>query len=105
MCGFFGEVYLVVDGLDECSCRQPLLSTLCQLQGENLRILVTSRPESEIAITLKTFPSLNIDDYAVNDIGIHVRWAIESDPKLSGIQPHLKRHIQETLIAKSDGMY
>ena len=93
-----------MDGLDECSSRQSLVLTLRKFNVRNLRILVTSRPELDITTIFATNQSLDIDEQVVNDIVTHVRWEIESDPKLSRIQPELKCEIQDQLIAKSDGM-
>lgn len=98
-------MYLIIDGLDECSGRKSLLSTLLEFNVRNIKILVTSRPELDIKEVLSTNHSLNIDDHVVNDIVTYVRWEIESDPKLSKIEQRLKQEIQDQLIAKSDGMY
>lgn len=94
-----------MDGLDECSNRKSLALTLRRFNVRNVSILVTCRPELDIAGILATNQSLDIDKQVVNDIVTHVRWEIESDPKLSRIQPQLKQEIQDQLIAKSDGMY
>jgi hypothetical protein len=102
---FFAEIYLVIDGLDECSDRRGILAQLSSWEVKNLRILVTSRPEVDIASSFRMKTSMGIDDHVPDDIVTHVRWMMETDPKLCGIRPNLKVEIQEELIKKCDGMY
>jgi len=100
----FTEVYLIIDGLDECWDRASLLRMLCSLGANNIKVLVTSRPEIDICTALRDKPSLGIDDHIMDDIATHVAWAMESEAKLSLIRPELKLEIQKDLIERCGGM-
>jgi hypothetical protein len=103
------EVYLVVDGLDECENREELLATLSSLpsynQSSSINLLVTSRPETDIDNAFSGKPRLQIDHLVRSDISAYISWRLAHDEKLKRIKPDLKREIQEKLEAKGAGMY
>jgi len=101
---FFSEVYLIIDGLDECSDRMCLLRKLYAFRASNVRVLVTSRPEIDISLAFTGKQSLVIDDHVMDDIATHVAWALESEPRLSNIHTGLKDEIQRELIERCGGM-
>lgn len=101
---FFEEVYIVIDGLDECSDRAMTISMLPTLSMKNTHVLVTSRPEVDIAKAFHGLKTMNIDESVQCDITTHVKWQFETDDKLRLIRPSLKLEIQETLLARCDGM-
>jgi hypothetical protein len=87
-------VYLIIDGLDECpntsaipSPRENVLSLVKQLiesQLNNLRICVTSRPETDIKVILDplAFRSISIHDESgqIEDIENYIKSMVDTDP-------------------------
>lgn len=101
---FFGEIYVIIDGLDECTTREPLLLLLQKLKLKNGRILFSSRPKGDIMTAFEGRPSLAIDGKNSMDIATHVNWKLNHDPRLIRIKQSLKKEIEETLIQRSGGM-
>ena len=111
-------VYLIVDGLDECSNasdmpspREKVLTLFEELVGlklPNLRLCVTSRPEIDIKITLEplTFRSVSLHDESDQrkDIDTYIRFAINTDAKMRRWKASDKELVIDVLINKSDGM-
>ena len=111
-------VYLIVDGLDECSNisavpspREKVLMFLGDLidsQLPNLRICVTSRPEIDITFALEplAFRSVSLHDESgqKNDIGNYIRSVVNTDPKMRRWKAADKELVIHVLIKKSDGM-
>ena len=112
-------VYLIVDGLDECSNtsatpspRETILLFLKDLidsQLPNLRICVTSRPEIDIKVALEplAFHSLSLhdEDGQIEDIENYIRSVVNTDPKMQRWKAADKELVIDVLIEKSDGMY
>jgi ATP/maltotriose-dependent transcriptional regulator MalT len=101
------EVYLVVDGLDECENREELLTTLSSLpscQSSSINLLVTSRPETDIDKAFSGKPRLQIDQLVRADISSYVSWRLTHEEKLKRIKGGLKEEIQEKLVTKGAGM-
>ncbi|PYI11903.1 hypothetical protein BO78DRAFT_413007 [Aspergillus sclerotiicarbonarius CBS 121057] len=81
LAGLDGEVFLILDALDECpespdrSERSFLLSFLVNLQKQqsNLHILVTSRPEPDIRTQLKGYMALDLEKKLEKDVEAFVR--------------------------------
>src|SRR6266403_5271585 len=111
-------VYLIVDGLDECSAisatpspREEVLTFLKDLidtQVPNLRICITSRPEIDIKDVLEplTFRSVSLHDETgqVKDIGNYIRSIVNTDPNMRRWKAADKELVMDVLIKKSDGM-
>jgi hypothetical protein len=111
-------VYLIVDGLDECSNTSAmpsprekvlmLLEDLIDSQLPNLRICVTSRPEIDIKVALEhlTFRSISLHDESEQrkDIGDYIRSVVNTDPKMQRWRVADKELVIDVLIKKSDGM-
>ncbi len=111
-------VYLIVDGLDECSAisatpspREEVLTFLEDLidtQVPNLRICITSRPEIDIKDVLEplTFRSISLHDESgqMEDIGNYIRSVVNTDPKMRRWKAADKELVIDVLINKSDGM-
>ena len=88
-------VYLIVDGLDECSNTPDtpsprekvlmLIEDLVKLGLPNLRICITSRPELDIKIALEPliFRSISLHDESEQkkDIENYIRSVVSTDPK------------------------
>ena len=101
-----GNVYIVVDGIDECPKREALCDSLRHLATSNIKVLAISRFERDIAKAFSEHPHLEIsEEVSAKDIEIHLRWSFQSDPKLKLIGAKLRTEIKSQLLSKSDGMY
>jgi len=104
---FFSEIFIIIDGVDECLNREEFCESLGRLvERTNMSVLVVSRPEHDIA-TADVFlgkSTLNIDDAVKLDISTHVSWYMEKDKKLRRYRPELKAELLVTLTTKCDGM-
>jgi hypothetical protein len=45
----YGRAYIIIDGLDECENRKPLVNCVAKLVLAGLNVLVTSRPENDLS--------------------------------------------------------
>jgi hypothetical protein len=111
-------VYLIVDGLDECSNTSAmpsprekvlmLLQDLTNSQLPNLRICVTSRPEIDIKGVLEplTSHSISLHDERgqMEDIKTYIRSVVNTDPKMRRWTAADRELVIDELIKKSDGM-
>jgi hypothetical protein len=111
-------VYLIVDGLDECSNTSAmpsprekvlnLLKGLMDSQIPNLRICVTSRPEIDIEAALKplTFHSISLhdEDGQMKDIDNYIKHVVNTDQNIRRWKAADKELVIDVLIEKSDGM-
>ena len=111
-------VYLIVDGLDECSTisstpspREKVLTflkDLVDIQLPNLRICVTSRPEVDIKDVLEplAFHSVSLHDETgqEEDIGNYIRFVVSTDTNMRRWRAADRELVIDVLIKKSDGM-
>jgi len=111
-------VYLIVDGLDECSNLSALssprekvlllLEDLIDSQLPNLRICVTSRPEADIKIVLEplSFRSVSIHDESgqMEDIENYIKWTVNSHRKMRRWKPEHKQLVIDVLTKRANGM-
>ena len=111
-------VYVVVDALDECSNTSAVLSPrakvlnlieeLIKSQFPNMRICVTSRPETDIkdVLDILTFRSVSLHDEGgqKGDIEDYIKSVISSHPKNRRWKAEHKRLVTDVLTAKADGM-
>ena len=111
-------VYLIVDGLDECSNTSAmpsprekvltLLEDLVDSRLPNLRICVTSRPEADIEAVLEplTFHSISLHDESgqIEDINNYIRSVVNTDAKMQRCKAADKELVIDVLIKRSDGM-
>jgi len=111
-------VYVIVDALDECpntSAVWPsrakvlnLIEELIKSQFPNMRICVTSRPETDIKDVLDTLTfrsvSLHHEGGQKGDIEDYIKSVISTHPKNRRWKPENKRLVIEVLTAKADGM-
>ena len=111
-------VYLIVDGLDECSNTSALpsprekililLKDLMDSQLPNLRICVTSRPEIDIMAVLKplSFRSISLHDETgqLEDIDDYIKSVVNTDPNMQRWKTADKELVIDVLIKRSDGM-
>jgi len=111
-------VYLIIDALDECpstsampSPREELLKLVVQLvelRLPNLRICVTSRPETDIKAVLEplTFRAVSIHDESgqMEDIERYISSVINTDPKNRRWKQEDKELVIDILTERADGM-
>jgi hypothetical protein len=111
-------VYLIIDALDECpttsampSPREELLKLVGQLTESrltNMRICVTSRPETDIKAVLEplTFHSISIHDEGgqMQDIENYIRSVVNTDPKNRRWKQEDKQLVIDVLTERADGM-
>ncbi|QSZ37581.1 hypothetical protein DSL72_008679 [Monilinia vaccinii-corymbosi] len=108
---YFNNVYLVIDALDECGdVRSNIVRLLAELnasQDSNIKILLTSRPETDIEFHLVGFEKVSIaahkDDlelYVHLEIARHVR-----DERLSIGDQKLREEITQLLLNEAQGMF
>ena len=112
------SVYLIVDALDECpdtssmpSPREKVLDVveeLIDLQHPNLRICVTSRPETDIKAVFEplAFRSVSLHDESgqMEDIENYIKSVINTDPRNRRWKPEDKQLVIDVLIKNADGM-
>jgi hypothetical protein len=111
-------VYLIVDALDECpntsAIRSPraevlnLLEGLMESQFPNLRICVTSRPETDIKDVLNPlvplYVSLHNEGGQRRDIENYIKSVITTHPKNRRWKAEHKQLVIDVLTKKADGM-
>jgi hypothetical protein len=111
-------VYLIVDALDECpntsavpSPRDEVLNLIEKLiesQIPNLRICVTSRPETDIKDVLDPLicrcVSLHDESGQKRDIEDYIKSVINSNPKNKRWKAEDKQLVIDVLTQKADGM-
>jgi hypothetical protein len=111
-------VYLIVDALDECpntstipSPRAKVLNLMEEFiksQFSNLRICVTSRPETDIKVVLDRllFRSVSLHDESgqKEDINDYIKSAVNSHPENRRWKAEDKQLVIEVLTDKADGM-
>ena len=111
-------VYLIVDALDECpstsafpSPRDEVLNLIDELinsEISNLRICVTSRPETDIKDALYSliFRSVSLQDEngQKKDIEDYIKSAINTNPKNRRWKAEDKQLVIDILTRKADGM-
>ena len=111
-------VYIIVDALDECpnTSANPtpraevltLLEELIDSQFPNLRICVTSRPETDIKDVLDPliFRSVSLHERREQrrDIEEYIKSAINTHPKNKKWKAEHKQMVIDVLTKKADGM-
>jgi hypothetical protein len=111
-------IFLVVDALDECpntsslsSPREAVLSLLEDLidsQLTNLRICVTSRPETDIKPILEplTFHSVSLHDEhgQIEDLENYIKSVVNSNRNMRRWRPEHKQLVIDVLTERADGM-
>lgn len=114
-----GETWLVLDAVDECTTRngsaiQGLLEWLKQLHCErdNLHLLLTSRPESDIETAIKAWTQQQAmvpiqGDNVSEDIDAYIEGTITHDTRLSRWRerPDVQDKIRTELSTKAGGMF
>ncbi len=111
-------VHLIVDALDECpnnsampSPREKVLTLVKELVESdlpNLRICVTSRPETDIKGLLDplTFRSVSLHDEIgqIEDIDYFIKSIVNTDPTMRSWKAQDKQLVIDVLTKNADGM-
>ena len=110
-------IYLIIDALDECpntslpSCRDQvlvLLEDFVDSKFPNLRICVTSRPETDIKPVLEplAFRSVSLHDESgqKEDIENYIKSIIYSDRRMRRWTSEHKQLVIDVLTERADGM-
>ena len=110
-------IYLIVDALDECPNPPvrltPRKEVLCFLEElinsiPNLRICVTSRPETDIKLVLDRLTSYTIplhdERRQIDDINGYITWFVNNDEGMQEWTREVKDHVIDVLTRKADGM-
>jgi len=111
-------VYLIVDGLDECSNTSAmpsprekvlmLLEELIHSQLPNLRICLTSRPEIDIKEALEPLTPRSVSLHSAggqrDDINNYIRSVVNTDARMRRWKAADRELVTEVLIKKADGM-
>lgn len=114
MMKYFAKLYIVLDALDECLDREDLLECIehfAEWDDIDLHMLVTSRRERDIERSLESIINpegiIRIQSTLVDhDIRAYVRGRLQQDRGLKKWQKQSKvqQEIEDTLMAKADGM-
>jgi hypothetical protein len=111
-----GELWIVLDALDECNSedqkRHDLLEWIQGLaQNRNVHLLVTSRPEEDIRTTIKKWaPTDSIislqSGLVQGDISSYIDWEVSNGERLQRWHgwPDVQQEIWDALMKKADGM-
>ena len=111
-------VYLIVDALDECpntsSIPSPrddvlnLIEDLIKSENPNVRVCVTSRPETDIKDVLKSLVlcTVSLDDESgqMRDIEEYIKTVIHTNPKNKRWKAADKQLVIDGLTRKANGM-
>ncbi|RDW67573.1 hypothetical protein BP6252_08969 [Coleophoma cylindrospora] len=110
-----GDVYLLIDALDECrkSTRKEFLAPLATLLGSlrptkgRLKILITSRPESDIQEYLSELEiQLQVDSGKVNkDLGKFIDVKVDELSNKKNYSSKLTEQVRSTLTTHAGGTF
>ena len=109
-----GDIYVILDALDECAERDELLTDVEEVvswKDTDLHLLITSRRETDIEETLTPLSDrqhrIAIQGASVDaDISTYIHKRLQIDRKLKRWQkhPNVQTEIKEMLARKADGM-
>ena len=98
------QVYIVVDGLDECLTPADISSTLSGLATTHINVLASSRVQKTIADEMEGKHQLRLEDQAVQtDIATYIDWRICTDRGFRRAKDHIKEYIKIKLLEKCSG--
>ena len=113
-----GDIFIIVDALDECPNLSgtpsaleeilDLIEELVDLELPNVHLCVTSRPEIDIRTVLDPLTSLKISLHdeigQKEDILEYIKSAVRSDRRMRRWTEEDKELVVDTLSVKADGM-
>ena len=106
-----GKLYIIVDGVNECSDPFKFLDGLQRILDSTacIRVLLSSINEKGIESSLKDMPNLVEKSILPGDvgpdIGLLVQSTLESHRRLGQLSPDLKKDIASALSSGAQGMY
>lgn len=102
------KVFIIIDGLDECTDRANFLDGLLELRNRptgNTNVLITSRNDPATRLALSNVPNLTMEAKNVGaDIELYVKSEIERRVKLRRLKPEMKAEITTRLVDGANGM-
>lgn len=101
------RIYLIVDALDECIDRKEKglvkeLLDLVQMSGPQLKVLVCSRPESDLGDALSAVPGIKCEGRNEEDIRRNVKAELSTLPGWTSTE---KESACEAIVKKSSGQF
>ena len=106
----FGQIYLVIDALDECVEREKILQFIgdtLRWKTDKLHWLVSSRAEIDIERELVKLCTARISlegNPVDDDIHLYILDQLQNDRKLSRLSEEVKKEIEEALVRGAQGM-
>jgi hypothetical protein len=106
-----GNIYIVLDALDECADRESLLTLLNELitsKQASLHVLATSRREKDIEDQLSRIARYNVNIQSAvvdEDIRVYVRDRLDTDARLKKWPAAVQEGITNVIMEKANGMY
>ena len=101
---FRSEVYIVIDGIDECLDRPELCKEILRIVRGNVRVLVSSRHERDIDEAFQNQLHVQFtEELSHQDIAVHLEWTFENENSFKNIDTDMKKEIMEKLLSRSDG--
>jgi hypothetical protein len=107
----YGQVYLVLDALDECaetSVLTKVVKRLVEGNGDRVHLLVTSRNENCLRGLHGSFTDcieINFEnDDARSDLRVFIQDTITNDTELGSWSTDVQEEIRDALVAGADGM-
>ena len=108
VCLEFRDVYIVTDALDECEQYEELVEWVKNLANEDriVHLLLSSRQTQQFRELIGPLAAaaINVNDsIPTNDIQLHIREQLKSDPRMKKWPADLHDEIEGTLMANVDG--
>ncbi|CVL00692.1 uncharacterized protein FMAN_10037 [Fusarium mangiferae] len=107
-----GQALILIDALDECTCRKFLLPWIGRTGSESIRFILTARPENDIRTHLYHFfgveNCVDLDKASIDrDIKSYVLAILETDPRFTekGLSRELRTEISNKIGCGADGMF
>jgi hypothetical protein len=108
---YFRNTYVVIDGVDECPNREPLLQALHEMRisadsTTQLQILVSSRPDYDLLKPWSFLPSFTIlPEHVEQSLIVHVNSEIGKISKLRQLPTSMRVALETRLVSRADGMF
>jgi hypothetical protein len=107
----FGDIYIVLDALDECTERKDLLKWIKQMtcwKMGKLHLLATSRPEEDIARHLRLLDTNHVylkPDLLTRDIEMYIDCILDGEDSFEPWGDEIKANIKSKLLESAEGMF
>jgi hypothetical protein len=99
------ELYVVIDGIDECPNPPDLCEKILQMAQPKVKILVSSRSERNIAEAFQNQKHLELtEDQLRRDMETYIEWALENENGLKKVKREMKEEIKAKLLEKNNAM-